>query len=156
MSIAVQNGIHTPNYPTRSLVTIVTELYRIPYSKLTARLLLIGFEVLTPMVMQSSILWDITPCSLLKVNRLPPVFTLVSSLAYSSILKTKATCSSETLVDFQLTTRRYIPEDTTLQAFYLIQSFTNGNQQTFFFVGWDLCHQVLRPLLAYCTAPDDR
>jgi hypothetical protein len=26
----------------------------------------------------------------------------------------------------------------------------------FFFVGWDLRHQVLRPLLAYCTAPDDR
>jgi hypothetical protein len=25
-----------------------------------------------------------------------------------------------------------------------------------FFVGWDLRHQVLRPLLAYCTAPDDR
>jgi hypothetical protein len=22
--------------------------------------------------------------------------------------------------------------------------------------GWDLRHQVLRPLLAYCTAPDDR
>jgi hypothetical protein len=27
---------------------------------------------------------------------------------------------------------------------------------TFFLVGWDLRHQVLRPLLAYCTAPDDR
>jgi hypothetical protein len=26
----------------------------------------------------------------------------------------------------------------------------------FFFVGWDLSHQVLRPLLAYCTAPNDR
>jgi hypothetical protein len=26
----------------------------------------------------------------------------------------------------------------------------------FFFVGWELRHQVLRPLLAYCTAPDDR
>jgi hypothetical protein len=26
----------------------------------------------------------------------------------------------------------------------------------FFFVRWDLRHQVLRPLLAYCTAPDDR
>jgi hypothetical protein len=25
-----------------------------------------------------------------------------------------------------------------------------------FLVGWDLRHQVLRPLLAYCTAPDDR
>jgi hypothetical protein len=26
----------------------------------------------------------------------------------------------------------------------------------FFLVGWDLRHQVLRPLLAYCTAPYDR
>jgi hypothetical protein len=26
----------------------------------------------------------------------------------------------------------------------------------FLLVGWDLSHQVLRPLLAYCTAPDDR
>jgi hypothetical protein len=26
----------------------------------------------------------------------------------------------------------------------------------FFLVGWDLRHQVLRPLLAYCTAPDDK
>jgi hypothetical protein len=25
----------------------------------------------------------------------------------------------------------------------------------FFLVGWDLRHQVLWPLLAYCTAPDD-
>jgi hypothetical protein len=26
----------------------------------------------------------------------------------------------------------------------------------FFLVEWDLRHQVLRPLLAYCTAPNDR
>jgi hypothetical protein len=26
----------------------------------------------------------------------------------------------------------------------------------FFLVGWDLRHQVLQPLLTYCTAPDDR
>jgi hypothetical protein len=32
-----------------------------------------------------------------------------------------------------------------------------SNIYTFFLkVGWDLRHQVLRPLLAYCTAPDDR
>jgi hypothetical protein len=33
---------------------------------------------------------------------------LVSCLAYSSTLKMKVTCSSEMLVDFQQTTRRYI------------------------------------------------
>jgi hypothetical protein len=94
-------------------------------------------EVLTAVVTMSSIFWDITPCSQLKVNRrfggtyrlslqsrricqarnqesLPHVFTLVSCLAYSSTLKMEATCSSETLVDFQLTTRYYSLEARTL------------------------------------------
>jgi hypothetical protein len=37
-------------------------------------------------------------------------FMLVSCLAYSSTLKIEATCSPETLVDFQCITQRYIPE----------------------------------------------
>jgi hypothetical protein len=41
----------------------------------------------------------------------PTCFTLVSSLDYSLNLQMAATCSSETSVDFQRTTRRYIPED---------------------------------------------
>jgi hypothetical protein len=41
-------------------------------------------------------------------------FRLVSCLAYSSTLKIEAMYSSETLVDFQWTTRRYISEDITL------------------------------------------
>jgi hypothetical protein len=41
---------------------------------------------------------------------LPPTFTLVSCLAYSSTLKMEAICSSETSNDFQRTTRRYILE----------------------------------------------
>jgi hypothetical protein len=84
---------------------------------------------------------DITPCSPLKFNRhfgrtcrlhlqsrkigqarsqLEPdskqSFMLVSCLAYSSTLKMKATCSSETSVDFQRTTQRYIPEKRTFQG----------------------------------------
>jgi hypothetical protein len=43
---------------------------------------------------------------------------LVSFLAYSSTLKMEATRSSETLVDFQRSTWRYIPEDITLQFIY--------------------------------------
>jgi hypothetical protein len=39
---------------------------------------------------------------------------LVSFSAYSSTLKMEAICSSETSVDFQRTTRRYIPEDGTV------------------------------------------
>jgi hypothetical protein len=33
---------------------------------------------------------------------------------------------------------------------------SEANLLAFFLVGLDLRHQVLRPLLAYCTAPDDR
>jgi hypothetical protein len=42
------------------------------------------------------------------------IITLVSCSAYFSTLKMEAIYSSETSVDFQRTTRRYIPEDSTL------------------------------------------
>jgi hypothetical protein len=45
---------------------------------------------------------------------LPPTFTLVSCLSYSSTLKMETTCSSETSVDFQRTTLSYVTEDRTL------------------------------------------
>jgi hypothetical protein len=82
----------------------------------------VGFKVLTAVVMESTIFWDITLCSQLNVNRLfgrtsspssGPKNTLVSCSAYSSALKMGAMCSSETPVEFQLTTLRYIPEDST-------------------------------------------
>jgi hypothetical protein len=38
-------------------------------------------------------------------------------LAYSSTLKMDAICSSETSVDFHLTTQRYIPEDVILDFY---------------------------------------
>jgi hypothetical protein len=84
----------------------------------------VGFEALRAMVMKSSIFCDIMPCSPFKVNRrfgqicrllsLPPAFTLVSCLAYSSTLKVELTFPSETSVDIQRTTWRYIPEVRTL------------------------------------------
>jgi hypothetical protein len=52
----------------------------------------VGFEVLAAVVMKSTIFWDITPCSPLKVNR---------RFGGKS-------------VDFQRTIRRYIPEFGTL------------------------------------------
>jgi hypothetical protein len=45
---------------------------------------------------------------------LPHVFTLVSCSAYSLTLNMEALCSSEMLIDFQMTTRRCIPEDRTV------------------------------------------
>jgi hypothetical protein len=89
------------------------------------------FEVLTAMVMKRFVFWDITPCSPLKVNRRFGGTCRIHlqgrrinqarnqhescSLAYSSTLKMEATCFSETSVDFQQTTRHYIPEDRTFQ-----------------------------------------
>jgi hypothetical protein len=55
----------------------------------------VGFEVHTVEVMKRSMLWDITP--------------------YSPL----ATCSSETLVDFQW---HYIPKDRTLQGCVLLHA----------------------------------
>jgi hypothetical protein len=43
-------------------------------------------------------------------------FILVSRLAYSSTLEMEAICSSERWVHFHRTTKRYIPEDTTLHG----------------------------------------
>jgi hypothetical protein len=49
------------------------------------------------------------------IPKLPPAFTLVTCLAYFLILKMEVICSSKTSIDTQRTTRRYIPEDGTLQ-----------------------------------------
>jgi hypothetical protein len=52
----------------------------------------------------------------MKQDFLVAYLILVSCLAYFSILKMEATCSSEKSVYFQRTTRRYIPEYITLQS----------------------------------------
>jgi hypothetical protein len=59
---------------------------------------------------------------------------LVFRLAFSSTLKMEATCSSETLVDFHWTTRRYIPEDIIFIATAVrssIHSKVNHNYEEF-------------------------
>jgi hypothetical protein len=73
----------------------------------------VGFEVLTAVVMKSSIFRDIMLCSAL----LATCFMLVSCLAYSLTLK-MATYSSKMMVDFQQVTQRYIPEDIPLQTVF--------------------------------------
>jgi hypothetical protein len=101
----------------------------------------VGFEVLTAVVMKSTILLDTTPCSSLKVNRRfwgthrallcsPPAFTMVSCLAYCSALNMGAICSSETSVDFHRTTRRYIPEDSTLRYYPCWCKILNSKPRT--------------------------
>jgi hypothetical protein len=73
----------------------------------------------------SSIFWDITPCSPLKVNRRfggtcrfhlqqSSACHLVSRSAYFSTLRMEVKCSSETSVHFQRSARRCIPEERNL------------------------------------------
>jgi hypothetical protein len=88
----------------------------------------VGFEIITAVVMKCSVFRDIRPRSPLKVKgrlhledrsidraQLATCVVLVHWLAYSSTMKMEAIYSSETLVDFQRTTRRYILEAGTLQ-----------------------------------------
>jgi hypothetical protein len=98
-------------------------------TKCKTNLTYVEFEVITSVVMKSTIFGDITPCSPLKVNRRFrgtfrlhlqgrrisrgrsqrerwQVETLVFCSAYFSTLKMEAICSSETSVDTQRTTRR--------------------------------------------------
>jgi hypothetical protein len=86
---------------------------------------IIKFRCLNIMIpRKSSIIWDITPCSLLKVNRsfgrtcrlhLQGRRICQTRKQRESRWQVEQTCSSETSVDFQRTTRRYIPEDRTLR-----------------------------------------
>jgi hypothetical protein len=66
-------------------------------------------EIFTAVVTNCSLFWDIRPIALLAT-----CFILVSCLAHSLFLEMQMTCSSETSVDFQWTTRHYVPEHRTL------------------------------------------
>jgi hypothetical protein len=84
--------------------------------------LLVGFEVLTAVAMESSVFWNIRPCTPLKIDRhfggtnrlhLNGRRMLLYAgifLGYFSTLKTQKTHSSEKSIDFLQTTGRNIPE----------------------------------------------
>jgi hypothetical protein len=75
----------------------------------------VGVVVITTVVLKSSVFWDITPCSPLKVNRcFGGACRWFFAWLILSTLKMEATCSSETSVELQRTIRRCIPEDRTL------------------------------------------
>jgi hypothetical protein len=61
-------------------------------------------------------------------SELAPCFTLVSYLAYSSTLKMEAICSSETSVDYQLTTGRYNPGYRILRVIHILGAIRHGCQ----------------------------
>jgi hypothetical protein len=75
--------------------------------------------------MKSTVFWNVTSLHFYKITwrhiqedshalRSARYLMLVSYLAYSSTLKMETKYSSETSVDFQLTTRSYMPEERTL------------------------------------------
>jgi hypothetical protein len=71
-----------------------------------------GSEILTAINVKSSLFCDIMQCSPLKaINVLAAYFKLDFLLAYFSILKLEAICSTKTSSECQRTTRRYISED---------------------------------------------
>jgi hypothetical protein len=83
----------------------------------------VRFEVFIVVVMKSIIFWVMTPCSPLSFDRrfgetyrlhLATCLFAGFSELISSTLKMEAIYSSETSVETQWTTRRYIPEDDTL------------------------------------------
>jgi hypothetical protein len=80
---------------------------------------LVGFEVLTAVVMKNYIFWNITLCSPLQVAcraLLITCFKLIFFLV-SSTMNLEMTCSSETSVDFQRKTALYSRRQKSLLCF---------------------------------------
>jgi hypothetical protein len=77
-----------------------------------------GFEVLTDVVMGSSIFWDIKPCSPLKFKYvlLAIYFHAGFLLGLSFDPEDEGYVFLQNVFEFQVTIRRYIPEEGTLHT----------------------------------------
>jgi hypothetical protein len=87
---------------------------------------IIGFEVLAAVVTKSNILWDITPCSPLKINRrFRGTFCLISRLFLPRLIlrpwRWRRYVPPKRWLT-ERTTRRYIPEDSTLQSVLIVMT----------------------------------
>jgi hypothetical protein len=91
---------------------------------------LAGFGILIPVVVKSTISWDMTSYSQLKVNRRFGGRALLVTYFHAAILfgvffdPKDGGVSMETLVDFQRTTRYYIPDDSSLRELSLLRFYT--------------------------------
>jgi hypothetical protein len=101
--VRILDRFQTGSYNCLSFASLILKLKK----RICARNFPLVFEHI-------SIEHDVRYTSSTMKNRVTPAFTLVYSFAYS-ILKMEAICSSGTLVTFQHSTRRYIPEDITLR-----------------------------------------
>jgi hypothetical protein len=94
-------------------------------------------------VLKTTIFWDITPCSPLRINRhfgRTYCLHLLASCshagpcsAYFLTLKMEAICSSERSVDSRRTTWHYIPEDGTLSSWWL-QDVNGAHTELYWFI----------------------
>jgi hypothetical protein len=103
----------------------------------TSSIIAVGSDIATAVLMRSSILCDITPCSPSRITRrfggtcrLLPVSRRFFCLAYFSTLKLGATRLYEMYIDFEQTTRRYVPEGTTLHYLLLLLLKSNVSPVT--------------------------
>jgi hypothetical protein len=115
----------------------------------TKHVILVWFESLHSCSSKSSVFWDITSCSPLKLNkRFRGIYVYVPhlqgwrvgwasnqlavsfTLACASTMKMVVTCSSKTSVDFQQTTWHHISENRTL--YFILFIFSHGHEMSLF------------------------
>jgi hypothetical protein len=113
----------------------------------------VGFGVYTPVVMKSTIFWDITSYSPLKVNRRfggkyrLHLQSWLSTSFHAAVLfglfypEYGGDMFSETSIDFQQATRRYIPEDSTFQRIY---GFITPFEQILRNDGWNVKERIFK------------
>jgi hypothetical protein len=84
----------------------------------------VRFQVLTAASMKFRVFWDVAPCSHVEVYR---HFRGAYCLHLYGTLKMEAVCTSKTSVNFNVTTWRYIPENSKLHKIvYLTMSHTTN------------------------------
>jgi hypothetical protein len=77
---------------------------------------IVRFQVLTVASMKCRVFWDVVPCSDEVDWRFRGVYCLASSRPWLITLMMEVVCTSETSVSSNMTTRRYIPEDSELHT----------------------------------------
>jgi len=87
--------------------------YTTKYMEQQTKITYVRFQVLTAASMKFRVFWDVAPCSHVEVDRR---FRGAYCLHHQGALMMEAVRTSETSVNFNLTTRRYIPEDSKLHT----------------------------------------
>jgi hypothetical protein len=84
----------------------------------------VRFQVLTMVSMKFRVFWDVAPCTHIEVDRR---FRGTAS-HHQGTLMMQAVCTSETSVNFNVTTWHYIPEDPKLKKSIMIFKYSVKKQ----------------------------